>query len=511
MIEVRYRNSEQVDRQSQLFKKLVDAHERLIKKDFTIWGPEASDEAKIRMGWIDLPTESRELLAQLDALTAKFRHLSTIVLCGMGGSSLGPEVIAHTYDKELIVLDSTDSHYISHCLPENLETTLVIVGSKSGSTIETASQKALFESLFDRAGLDKTKHMIIVTDPDSPLDIASRSSGFTVVNANPNVGGRFSVLGAFGLVPSAFLGIDVSIILDSAADTKESLIRDPHPALLTAYGLITGTVQYFGITDENSKMPGLSDWIEQLVAESTGKNGIGRLPIVIDIAEDPLPPKTLTVSFASDTDLVIAGDLGSQFFFWEWVTALLGSGLSIDPFNQPNVQESKLASGALLTLWGNSVPTLNNVGTDNSIAFFRAADSAKNLLSDFINQIHENGYLSIMAYLDRDKDSQIVELRNIIAHKTSKAVTFGWGPRFLHSTGQYHKGAQANGSFLQITAESDVDFDIPGKDFSFKTLIAAQANGDENAIASRGLPILRLHLLDRAQGISQLLGIARSL
>jgi glucose-6-phosphate isomerase len=116
-----------------------------------------------------------------------------------------------------------------------------------------------------------------------------------------------------------------------------------------------------------------------------------------------------------------------------------------------------------------------------------------------------------MAYLDREEDSQIVELRNIIAHKTSKAVTFGWGPRFLHSTGQYHKGAQANGSFLQITAESDVDFDIPGKDFTFKTLIAAQANGDENAIASRGLPIMRLHLLDRAQGISELLAIARSL
>ena len=511
MIEVRYRNSELVDQNSQLFKKLFDAHQRLVKKDFTIWGPDASEEAKIRMDWIGLPTESRELLAQLDALTAKFRHLNTIVLCGMGGSSLGPEVIANTYGKELIVLDSTDPHYVSHCLPENLETTLVIVGSKSGSTIETASQKSLFESRFQAAGLDMTKHMIIVTDPNSPLDIQSRKSGFTVVNANSNVGGRFSVLGAFGLVPSAFLGIDVSIILDSAADTKESLIRDPHPALVTAYSIITGTAQYFGITDENSKMPGLSDWIEQLVAESTGKNGVGRLPIVTDKAGDPLPPKTLTVSFASDADLVITGDLGSQFFFWQWVTALLGSGLSIDPFNQPNVQESKLASGALLTTWGNSVPALNNVGTDKSIAFFRQAESAKHLLTDFLNQIHDNGYLGIMAYLDREKDSQIVELRNIIAHKTSKAVTFGWGPRFLHSTGQYHKGAQANGSFLQITAESDVDFDIPGKDFTFKTLIAAQANGDENAISSRGLPILRLHLLDRAQGISELLAIARSL
>lgn len=511
MIEVRFKKSELVDQDSALFKTLSDAHLRLIKKDFTIWGPEASAEAKVRLGWIDLPTDSRELLAQLDALTAKFRHLSTVVLCGMGGSSLGPEVIAQTYGKEIIVLDSTDPNYVAHSLPEKLDTTLVIIGSKSGSTIETVSQKALFENRFESAGLDKTKHMIIVTDPNSLLDVASRKSGFTVVNANPNVGGRFSVLSAFGLVPSAFLGIDVSIILDSAEDTKESLIRDPYPALLAAYAIITGTEQYFSVTDENSKMPGLSDWIEQLVAESTGKNGVGRLPIVIAKAEDPLPPQTLTVSFAAETDLVIAGDLGSQFFFWEWVTALVGAGLSIDPFNQPNVQESKLASGALLATWGHSIPALKNTSSDKSIAYFREADNATTLLKDFLNQIQDNGYLAIMAYLDREKDSELMQLRNILALKTSKAVTFGWGPRFLHSTGQYHKGAQPNGSFLQITGASDVDFDIPGENFTFKSLIAAQANGDENAIAVRGLPILRLHLLNRAQGITQLLAIAREL
>ena len=511
MIEVRYTKSEHIDQNSHLYKRLLDAHQRLLKKDFTIWGPDASDEAKIRMGWVDLPADSRELLAQLDALTAKFRHLSTIVLCGMGGSSLGPEVIAQTYGKELIVLDSTDPQYVSHCLPEDMEKTLVIVGSKSGSTIETASQEALFENRFQRVGLDATKHMIIVTDPDSPLDISSRKSGFTVVNANPNVGGRFSVLGAFGLVPSAFLDIDVSVILDSAADTKDSLSLDPYPALMAAYAIITGTAQYFSITDENSKMPGLSDWVEQLVAESTGKNGVGRLPVVIDKAEDLLPPQTLTISFASDTDLVISGDLGSQFFFWEWVTALVCAGLSVDPFNQPNVQESKLASRTLLGSWGNSAPDIKSAASDQSIVYFRQAESVKILLTDFLNNIDDNGYLAIMAYLDRERDSQIVELRNILARKTSKAITFGWGPRFLHSTGQYHKGAQPNGSFLQITGESNVDFEIPGEDFTFKSLIAAQANGDENALTSRGLPILRLHLLNREQGITQLLTIAREI
>jgi glucose-6-phosphate isomerase len=159
--------------------------------------------------------------------------------------------------------------------------------------------------------------MIIVTDPKSPLDLASREAGFTVVNANPNVGGRFSVLGAFGLVPAALIGIDVSVILDSAADTKDSLIADATPALLAAYAIITGTEQYFSITDENSGMPGLSDWIEQLVAESTGKNNLGRLPVVLDHSSDLVAGKHLSISFGGNSDLVVRGDLGSQFFFWQ--------------------------------------------------------------------------------------------------------------------------------------------------------------------------------------------------
>jgi len=369
MIEVHYKN--EVNKESQLYKRLHEAHRRLINKENTIWGSEAAAEASIRMDWLDLPTESRTLLAQLDSLFAKHKHLTNVILCGMGGSSLGPEVIAHTFGKELFVLDSTDPNYVSHSLTSDWSKTLVIVGSKSGSTIETASQKSFFESCFEKAGLNKADHMIIVTDPKSPLDLASREAGFTVVNANPNVGGRFSVLGAFGLVPAALIGIDVSVILDSAADTKDSLITDATPALLAAYAIITGTEQYFSITDENSGMPGLSDWIEQLVAESTGKNNLGRLPIVLDHSSDLVAGKHLSISFDGNSDLVVRGDLGSQFFFWQWVTALIAAGLSIDPFNQPNVQESKLASADLLEQWGNSLPPLGNLGVDGSIAFFK--------------------------------------------------------------------------------------------------------------------------------------------
>ena len=511
MIEVHYKSENTVDLDSPLYRKLSEAHRRLVDKDNTIWGPDASAEASIRMDWIDLPHESRALLAQLDALFAKHKHLTNVILCGMGGSSLGPEVIAATFGKEIFVLDSTDPNYISHSLNSDWNTTLVVVGSKSGSTIETASQKSFFEGCFEKAGLNRADHMIIVTDPNSPLDISSRAAGLTVVNANPNVGGRFSVLGAFGLVPAALIGIDVSVILDSASDTKNSLINDPHPALLAAYAIITGTDQYFSLCDENSGMPGLSDWIEQLVAESTGKSGVGRLPIVLNRATDSVAGNQLSVTFSGESDLVISGDLGSQFFFWEWITALICAGLAIDPFSQPNVQESKLASGSLLDKWNNSLPVLGNHKTEGSVTYFQNSPSLEKLLTSFLQSIAPDGYLGIMAYLDRQCDAEIKELRNILAVKISKPVTFGWGPRFLHSTGQFHKGGQSNGSFLQITAGFEEDFAIPGKKFTFGTLIMAQAIGDQNALESRGLKTLRLHMLDRSAGIKQLLEFAKKL
>jgi glucose-6-phosphate isomerase len=511
MIEVDYKDENQIERDSPLFTKLLDAHKRLVKKDPTIWGPAATAEASVRMDWVDLPNQSRELLASLDALSAKNRHLTKIVLCGMGGSSLGTEVIAKTFGKEITILDSTDPEFIAHSLPKDLTRTLVVLSSKSGSTIETVSQKALFEKIFQDVGLDKTEHIIIVTDPGSPLEATSRNSGFTVISANPHIGGRFSVLGDFGLVPAALLGIDVSIILDSAIEAKESLLSNPHPALVAAYALIAGTQQYFSISDKHASMPGLSDWIEQLIAESTGKDGVGRLPIVVNNLEDLIPDEALSISFAGHSDLVVMGDLGEQFFFWQWVTALIGAGLSVNPFSQPNVDESKLASTSLLNEWGNSMPQIPIAGVDESIVFFNEGSSVSEILSIFINQISEDGYLAITAYLNRHADKDLIALRNILAIKSKKAVTFGWGPRFLHSTGQFHKGGQPNGSFLQITADSKTDFAIPEKEFTFKSLCLAQAIGDQNALANRGLPTLRLHLMNRKLGIAQLLEIAKKL
>lgn len=509
MINVLYNQGIVVD--SPLYRKLNEAHRRLVNKDATIWGPGATAEASVRMDWIDFPNESRALLAQLDALFAKHKHLTNVILCGMGGSSLGPQVIAATFGKKILVLDSTDPNYISHSLKSDWNKTLVIISSKSGSTIETASQKSFFEDCFDKAGLNIADHMIIVTDANSPLDLASRKAGLTVVNANSNVGGRFSVLGAFGLVPAALIGIDVSVILDSASETKDSLIKDPHPALIAAYAIISGTNQYFSLCDENSGMPGLSDWIEQLIAESTGKSGVGRLPIVLHNATDAIAGNHLSISFSGKSDLIISGDLGSQFFFWEWVTALIGAGLSTNPFDQPNVQESKLASASLLEQWSNSSPVPGKQERDGSVAYFQDSPSLDKLIVSFLQSIATDGYLGIMAYLDRQRDAEIVELRNILATKTSKPVTFGWGPRFLHSTGQIHKGGQKNGAFLQVSAEYEKDYVIPGQNFTFGTLIMAQAIGDKNALESCGLKTIRLHLLDRSAGIKQLLEIAENL
>jgi glucose-6-phosphate isomerase len=460
------------------------------------------------LNWIDAPEGSRDLLPQLDAISAKFRNHTRVVLCGMGGSSLAPEVIAATYRKELFVLDSTDPVYIHHALAGDLRETVVVVGSKSGSTIETASQRALFAEAFRTLNLDPVDHMVIVTDPGSPLDKSARADGYTVVNADPNVGGRFSALTAFGLVPAALIGVDPSVLLDAASDAKKQIL-ETDIAIDIAY-LISNAGQYLTYCDSDAA-PGLSDWIEQLVAESTGKNEVGRLPVVIENSSAAAGGHAFSISFSGDADLVIAGELGEQFFLWEWVTALVGAALEIDPFNQPNVTEAKEATSALLAEWNGVLPEFKADAIDGAVEIFGAGSDLTSALRDFITAIPDGGYVAVMAYLDRSGDRDLAKLREIIARKSNRPVTFGWGPRFLHSTGQFHKGGQQNGAFLQITGVTNGDVVIPGASYGFKTLIMAQALGDLRALAKRKYPLLRLHLSDRNAGIAQLLKAAEAL
>ena len=511
MISIKGSAVSMIDRESKEYKSLQAFHERLKSKDSTIWGPEAQAEAAVRLNWIDLPESSRDLLPQFDALAAKHRDKSNVILCGMGGSSLGPEVIAQTFSKKLFVLDSTDPNYVGHALAFDLAKSVVVVSSKSGSTIETSSQRALFEGAFKDAGLNPVDHMVFVTDPGSPLDKQVREGGFTVVNADPNVGGRFSVLSPFGLVPAALIGVDVSVLLDNASDTKKVFFADSQTMCDIAYLLSFVSEQYVAYTDEGSGMPGLSDWIEQLVAESTGKNQVGRLPIVAETSHNGREGGAFTIAFAGNADLVVEGDLASQFIVWEWVTALVGAALAIDPFNQPNVTEAKAQTSALLEEWKGVLPTFTPDLTDGSVQVFGTGNSATDAITQMIAHIPTDGYIAIMAYLDRKDDAAIAELRAILADKSGRPVTFGWGPRFLHSTGQFHKGGQQNGFFLQITGDATKDIAIPGQSYGFKTLVAAQALGDGKALASRKYPLLRFNLTNRAAGISELLDAVKSL
>ena len=497
-----------IDRNDARYLALLAAHERLARKDSTLWGPEAAIEAAVRLNWIDLPEASRELLPALDALSAKHRDKSHIVLCGMGGSSLGPEVIARTFDRELFILDSTDPQYISHIAHGDASKMLVVVSSKSGATIETASQRAFFQKLFVDANLAPQDHIVIVTDPGSPLDITARADGYSVINADPHVGGRFSVLSAFGLVPSALIGVDVSVLLDNASETKAAFLKDPTIVVDMAYAIAYKADQYMTFCDGDAGMPGLSDWVEQLVAESTGKNQVGRLPIVIEREKND---NVFSVAYSGKADLVIESDLASQFIIWEWVTALVGFSLGIDPFNQPNVTEAKVATATLLDAWSGVLPTFSPAIVDGTIEIFGTGDSLVSAIKNFISEIPHEGYVAVMAYLDRISDSKIVQLRELLSEKSHRPVTFGWGPRFLHSTGQFHKGGQQNGAFLQITGDVAQDFEIPGQAFGFKTLIMAQALGDAAALEKRKYPLLRLNLTNRSVGIDELLNALKTL
>ena len=511
MISLSGESLSKVDRTDSLYLTLAAAHPRLAAKDATTWGPAAATEAAVRLNWVDLDETSRDLLPILDALAAKFRARTDLVLCGMGGSSLAPEVIAQTYDKKVFILDSTDPNYLAHALTGSPADLLVIVSSKSGSTIETSSQRAFFENYLTSAKLDPTSHMLFVTDPGSPLDLDVRAKGFTVINADPKVGGRFSALTAFGLTPATLMGVDASILLDQAGDLRAQLLRDPATALDVVYLLLTQNEQFLGFTDQGSKFPGLSDWIEQLIAESTGKEEKGRLPIATENFVDANGGGAFSIAFAPGAQLSVIGELGEHFLFWEWVTALMSAGLAIDPFNQPNVTEAKEATSKVLQEWGNTLPALQASETDDYVEIFGDGNTLTAALKNLIATTDADGYIAIMAYLDRRDDSAISELRSILSKKSGRPVSFGWGPRFLHSTGQFHKGGQQNGSFLQITGTTKMDYSIPDREFGFTTLLMAQAVGDSKALAARKYPLLRLHLQDRSAGISQLLAAAKAL
>ena len=515
---------------------------RLFLKDPTLWGPDAESESAIRLSWVGLGRTSRPLLGEVAALRDHLAEqgFDHIVLCGMGGSSLAPEVICATAGVELTVLDSSHPDSVRNALGDRLNRAVVVVSSKSGSTVETDSQRRAFEDAFTRAGIDPTQRIVIVTDPGSPLDTDARAAGYRVINADPNVGGRYSALTAFGLVPSGLAGVDLEQLLDEAESVADLLADDDqaNPALRLGAAM-AGTQPLrdkLVLVDKGSGIPGFADWAEQLIAESTGKNGTGVLPVVVQDDQDPevrSPAPQITVTrFVADSagidgdddtmptssdqsrsEVQVSGSLGAQLLLWEVATAAAGRILGINPFDQPDVESAKKATRGLLE--ATDAKPDPAVFTDGAIEvralggdWLGDATTVASAVDSLLSQLDpEHGYVSIMAYLDRLTDTGLAKARRTIANRTLAPTTFGWGPRFLHSTGQYHKGGPATGVYLQITAAPHQDLPIPGRNFTFGDFITAQAGGDAQVLADRGRPVLRLHLTEHDAGLAQLSGI----
>lgn len=497
----------------------------ITASDPTLWGAAAESEAAKRLGWVDAVSVSRPLVPEILALREELRArgVTRIVLAGMGGSSLAPEVIAATAGVPLVILDSTAPGQVLAAMdgdPEagGLEQTALVVSSKSGSTVETDSAKRAFEAAWRDLGIDPVERIVVVTDPASPLDESARAEGYRVFNADPSVGGRYSALTAFGLVPTGLAGVDIGELLDEAdATLLEVAIDSPdNPALVLAAAIAGGEPRRdkLGLVSDGTHIVGLPDWIEQLVAESTGKEGTGILPVVLLPVSPELetkPDDLQIVRLVDDADafhfrerhpgeVLVSGSLAAQFVVWEYATAIAGRMLGINPFDQPDVESAKAATRGLLDAPpAPAPPTFVAEGVEVRVSdpALAASGTVAGVLDALWARLPSNGYVSIQAYVDRLRLPQLEGLRELVAADSGRPTTFGWGPRFLHSTGQYHKGGPADGVFLQILEATDVDLEIPGRPFTFGQLIRAQAAGDASVLAeAHGRPVVTLTLTD---------------
>jgi glucose-6-phosphate isomerase len=467
---------------------------RIWEGDGTLWAPEGTPEVTDRLGWLDIAERLAADVDDLASFAAAIRdegHTDAVLL-GMGGSSLAPEVFRRSFGEgalRLHVLDSTHPAQVRAVQDAiDLEKTIFIVSSKSGGTVETMSQFQYFHSLQGDGS-----HYVAVTDPGTSLaDLGARHGFRRVFENDPNIGGRYSALSYFGLVPAALAGVDVGAVLDSAQRAMaECRAEDGNPGL--ELGAALGELARQGrdkltfVVDEPLDAFGL--WAEQLVAESTGKEGRGILPIADEPLLDPSEygddrvfwhlavgdqDRAGKVAALADAGhpvfTVEAGgpsDLGDVFFVAEFATAVAGWALEINPFDQPNVQEAKDNTKRVLD---EGPPELERGDLDS-----------------LVSGLAPPRYLPYSA----DTEAAIARYRERVVCQHHVATTFGYGPRFLHSTGQLHKGGPATGAFLQIVDDPGEDVDIPGADYSFATLIRAQADGDLQTLRSHGLDAVR--------------------
>lgn len=532
---------------------------RLFDRDVSLWSSDPRVGAGIadRLGWLDAPAHFTEQIPALEGFGDGIVEagFSTVVVAGMGGSSLAPDVLHRTFGTQegyldLRILDSTDPAYVAATF-DDLDplTTLVIVASKSGTTTEP---NAFLADAWNRAedALDKVGHhayqtpgevIAVITDPGKSLDMIPHHDQFRAVFLNPpDIGGRYSALTYVGLVPASLIGLDLDALLASAS-AMLGACREPDPSANpgVSLGLALGTLAKAG-RDKLTFLPddeisSFGAWAEQLIAESTGKHGVGIVPVDLEPLADPATYGAdrafvrLSVAGTGDTAgrdalaaaLEAAGhpiiriqladpiDLGAEFIRWEVATAIAGAVLGIDPFDQPNVEEAKnltrtmldkaesgeapdalpepLAQDDGLTLYGDAALRLTTA--DGGVTGEMARHLARR---------KPNAYLGIQAFIAPTpaRDEAMSRIRALLMARTGCATTAGYGPRFLHSTGQLHKGGAPIGWFLQLTSNHPADRDIPGWPYTFARLIDAQADGDFAAIESHDLPIVRVHLGD---------------
>ncbi|MGB8002668.1 MAG: hypothetical protein WCF27_00260 [Gaiellaceae bacterium] len=440
--------------------------ERIWARDATVWT--GADEDKW-LGWLDEPKRMQERAGEIDEFAREARSkFDTFVLLGMGGSSLAPEVLKRTFEeKQLHVLDTTHPEMIRHAEAAlDLGKTMFIVSSKSGSTLETLSH---FSYFWEQTG-GNGEQFIAITDPGSSLEALAGTRGMRVFSGEPTIGGRYSALSPFGIVAAALLGIDIDRLLASGEQMAEACRGEANPGL--QLGLRLGE----GWREGRDKVcigetPGrFGLWAEQLIAESTGKQGKGLVPAP---GESPDGPDRQ----GAEVQLADSYAIGGEFFRWEFAVAVAGSILGINPFDQPDVQAAKDKTKEVLA--SGEDPKLEATGS----------------LDELLGGAEPPSYVAIQAFIDpaRERDLQPLLDR---AHETGCVVTHGLGPRYLHSTGQLHKGGPPTGLFVQVVDDTGEEIPIPGEDFGFGRLIRAQAEGDFRSLQERGRSIVRVRLED---------------
>ncbi|MGA9531085.1 MAG: hypothetical protein WBR18_00030 [Anaerolineales bacterium] len=530
--------------------KIID---RIWEADYTVWSDQP-DEILNRLGWLDIADRMRHEVADLTAFAEEVAAdgYRQAVVMGMGGSSLAPDVLSRIFPVadgrlSIHVLDSTDpAAIISLERSLDLAKTLFLVATKSGTTVETLSFFRYFYNQVAAVVGDEAagRHFAAITDPGSPLIARARQHSFRRIFANdPNIGGRYSALTYVGLVPAALMGMDLEGLLDDATEMADrcrpgvDVNENPAARLGSALGELAVAGRDKLTLLGSPGIAAFGDWVEQLIAESTGKSGTGILPVVREPLGAPGvygPDRLFAVISLRGEDfdrsalsgLQAAGNpvihieipdryaLGGQVFLWEMSTSIAGQRLSIHPFNQPNVESAKKRAHKMTEAYREQgqLPSERPLIQEGGLAYFIGSPgeasqdtspaTLRRALSELLGRAQAGSYLALQAYLppSPELDAALRDLRVALRNQTRMAVTLGYGPRFLHSTGQLHKGDAGRGLFLQLTGSDPTDLAIPQEagrpesDITFGTLIEAQALGDRQALVDAGRVVARLDL-----------------